>query len=333
MNGEEKAPRTERGRIVILATGGTIAGVGKAGRIGGYRPGSLSAGELLAEIPGVEDIAEISAVQVCNLNSDDITSGVWLELAGTINRMAADPAVRGFVITHGTDTMEETAYFLNLTVKTAKPVVITGSMRPSTAISADGPMNLYEAVCVAASRETAGLGVLVVFSDRIYAARSVRKNSTSHVTAIASGQSGAIGVVRDGRVYLYEYPGKKHTLATEFSVEGLERLPRVSILYFAVDADPEMLRWAADHADGLVIAGAGAGEFSEAWIRVIRELTLPVVVSSRIENGMITRENLLCPNTVPADNLSPQKAAILLRLALTAGDISRERLEEMFLRY
>ena len=314
MREEESAPEKEKGRIVILATGGTIAGVGKAGRIGGYRPGSLSAGELLAEIPGVEDIAEISAVQICNLNSDDITSGVWLELARTVNRMAADPAVRGFVITHGTDTMEETAYFLNLTVKTEKPVGITGSMRPSTA-------------------EAAGLGVLVVFSDRIYAARSVRKNSTSHVTAIASGQSGAIGVVRDGRVYLYEYPGKKHTLATEFSVDGLERLPRVSILYFAVDADPALLRWAAEHAEGLVIAGAGAGEFSEAWIRVIRDLTLPVVVSSRIENGMITRENLLCPNTVPADNLSPQKAAILLRLALTGGPVSRERLEEMFLRY
>ena len=309
--------QAEKPKVVILATGGTIAGVGEAGKTAGYAPGTLTAEELIAAVPELEQAAEIEAIQVCNVNSDDITAEIWLELVQTINRMAADPDVQGFVITHGTDTMEETAYFLNLTVKTEKPVVVTGSMRPSTSISADGPMNLYQAVCVAASPEAVGKGVLAVFSDRIYSARSVTKTSTYHVTAIAAGEMGAIGVVRDGSVYLYETPAKKHTVQSEFDVTGLTALPKVSILYFSVDADVELLRFAAEHSDGLVIAGAGAGEFSEGFKAVIEGLEIPVVISSRIDDGVITADNLLCANTVAADNLSPQKAAILLRLALT----------------
>lgn len=321
-----------KGKIVVLATGGTIAGVGEAGKTAGYKPGSLTAEQLLSAVPELADVAEIEAIQVCNVNSDDITAGIWLTLADTINRMAADPEVKGFVITHGTDTMEETAYFLNLTVKTDKPVVLTGSMRPATSISADGPMNLYEAVCLANSEEAVGKGVLLVFSDRVYSARSVTKTSTYSVMAISAGETGDIGVIRDGEVYLYESPTKRHTTAAEFDVTGLTELPKVSVLYFFVDADPEMLRYAAEHSEGLVIAGAGAGEFSEAWIDIIDALTIPVVISSRIDDGVITKDNLLCKNTVAANNLSPQKAAVLLRLALT-GDASQERLEALFSAY
>ena len=329
----ETADGTEDGgKIVVLATGGTIAGVGEMGKTAGYIPGALTAEELLYAVPGLAEVAPIEAIQVCNVNSDDITAEVWLTLANKINELADDPAVKGFVITHGTDTMEETAYFLNLTVKTNKPVVLTGSMRPATSISADGPMNLYEAVCVAASDEAVGKGVLIVFSDRIFAARSVTKTSTYNVMAISAGEMGAIGMVRDGTVFLYENPSKTHTTETEFDITGLSDLPKVSVLYFSVDADPELLRFAAEHSDGLVIAGAGAGEFSKKWIDVINELTIPVVISSRIDDGVITRDNLLCGNTVAANNLSPQKAAILLRLALT-GDVSREYLENLFLEY
>lgn len=329
----EKTTVSERKpKIVVLATGGTIAGVGETGKTAGYKPGSLTAEELLAAVPQLADVAEIEAIQVCNVNSDDMTAEIWLTLAHTINEMAADPDVKGFVITHGTDTMEETAYFLNLTVRTDKPVVLTGSMRPSTSISADGPMNLYESVCVAASEEAVGQGVLIVFSDRIYAARSVTKTSTYSVMAISAGETGDIGVVRDNCVFLYESPSKRHTVRSEFDVSSLDTLPKVTILYFAVDADPELLRYAAEHSDGLVIAGAGAGEFSEKWIEIINELTIPVVISSRIDDGVITKDNLLCKNTVAANNLSPQKAAILLRLALTGGT-SQEKLEEMFLQY
>ena len=320
-------------KIVVLATGGTIAGVGEAGKTAGYKPGSLTAEELLAAVPELANVAEIEAIQVCNVNSDDITAEVWLTLANTINEMAQDPEIKGFVITHGTDTMEETAYFLNLTVKTDKPVVLTGSMRPATSISADGPMNLYESVCVAASDDAVGQGVLIVFSDRIYAARTAAKTSTYSVTALAAGETGSIGIVRDEMVYLYESPSRKHTTTSEFDISGLTALPKVSILYFSVDADPELLRYAAEHSDGLVIAGAGAGEFSEKWIEIIRGLTIPVVISSRIDDGVITRDNLLCENTVAANNLSPQKAAVLLRLALTEGTMSLEQLEELFLQY
>ncbi|MBR4459002.1 MAG: asparaginase [Clostridia bacterium] len=308
-----------RRRVVLLATGGTIAGVGQAGKTVGYRPGSLTVEQILSAVPEVRSVAEIEAIQICNVNSDDITAELWIELANTINRMAADPDVAGFVITHGTDTLEETAYFLNLTVKTDKPVVITGSMRPSTSISADGPMNLYQAVCVAVSEEAMGKGVLAVFSDRIYAARSVTKTSNYHVAAISAGETGAIGVVRDGDVFFYESPGRKHTTQTVFDVSGMTGLPRVSILYFAVDADVDLLRFAAERSDGLVIAGAGAGEFSKRFRDVIRGLTIPVVISSRIDSSVITGDNLLCPNTIAANSLSPQKAAILLRLALASG--------------
>ena len=329
---EETAVSERKPKIVVLATGGTIAGVGEVGKTSGYKPGSLTAEELLSAVPQLADVAEIEAIQVCNVNSDDMTAEVWLTLADTINTMSEDPDVRGFVITHGTDTMEETAYFLNLTVRTDKPVVLTGSMRPSTSISADGPMNLYESVCVAASEEAVGQGVLIVFSDRIYAARSVTKTSTYSVMAIAAGETGSIGIVRDGEVLLYETPSKRHTTNSEFDVSGQETLPKVSILYFSVDADPELLRYAAEHSDGLVIAGAGAGEFSEEWIEIINGLTIPVVISSRIDDGVITKDNLLCKNTVAANNLSPQKAAILLRLALACG-VSPEGLEALFLDY
>jgi len=323
----------QRPKVVILATGGTIAGVGDPGKVAGYKPGTLTAEMLLWGVPEIDEIAEIEAIQVCNVNSDDITAEIWLNLAETINRMAADPEVAGFVVTHGTDTMEETAYFLNLTVKTEKPVVLTGSMRPSTALSADGPLNLYEAVCVAASEEAAGQGVLAVFSDRIYSARAMTKTSTYNVTAISAGETGCIGIVRDGSVYLYEHPGRKHTLASGFDVSSLSTLPKVSVLYFFADADPELLRYAAEHSDGLVIAGAGAGEFSEKWIEIINSLSIPVIISSRIDDGVITKDNLLCKNTVAADTLPPQKAAILLRLALAAGEIGQEQLEQLFLQY
>lgn len=320
------------GKVVILATGGTIAGVGDAGKSAGYTPGTLTAEDLISAVPELADVAEIEAIQVCNVNSDDITDKVWIELANTINELSKDPDISGFVITHGTDTMEETAYFLNLTVKTDKPVVITGSMRPSTSISADGPMNLYESVCVAASADAAGKGVLVVFSDLIFTARSVTKTSTYDVMAISAREMGACGVVRDGAVYFYEESVKRHTVDTEFDVKSLKELPKVSVIYFSVDMDPEILKYAAEHSDGIVIAGAGAGEFSEGFIKVVKDLKIPVVISSRIGDGIIIPDNLLVDGTIAADNLPPQKAAVLLRLALTKTK-DTAKIQEMFFEY
>ena len=304
-------------KVVILATGGTIAGKGERGKAAIYNPGSLSIDSLIEEIPEIEDVAEIEAIQICNVNSDDITDEIWFSLTNKINELSIDPSVSGFVVTHGTDTLEETAYFLNLTVKTNKPVVITGSMRPASSFSADGPMNLYEAVCVAASNKAIGCGVLVVFSDRIFSARSVAKTSTFRVDAISGGPMSAIGMVRDGNVHLYETPTRCHTADTEFNILNLKTLPKVSIIYYHIGADLELLKFAAANSDGIVIAGAGAGEFSKKFKDFIEKLTIPVVISSRIDGGIILMDNLLCKNTIAADNLSPQKAAILLRLALT----------------
>lgn len=319
-------------KVIILATGGTIAGIGEEGKIVGYISGSIAVDDLIAAMPKLKDVADIEALQICNINSDDITDKIWIRLANTINELSKDPNVVGFVVTHGTDTMEETAYFLNLTIKTDKPVVFTGSMRPATSISADGYMNLYEAVCVATSNEARGKGVLVVFSDCIFAARTVTKTSTYHVTAISSSGMGAIGIVRDGAVYLYTSPSKCHTIESIFDVRNIDKLPKVSILYFHADADPGFLEYAAKFSDGIVIAGAGAGEFSKSYKSIIEKLNIPVVVCSRIDGGIIFKENLLCDNTVAADNLSPQKAAVLLRLAL-ACKINRQNLQEIFMKY
>lgn len=329
-------------KVVILATGGTIAGVGEEGKTAGYKPGALSADEIISAIPELSNgNIDIEGVQICNVNSDDITDSIWISLANEINTRACDDNVAGFVITHGTDTLEETAYFLNLTVKTDKPVVLTGSMRPASSLSADGPMNLYEAVTVAASKEAIGEGVLVVFSDRIFSARTVTKLSTYNVNAISAGELGALGLVRDGNVYMYESSRKIHTTQSklnlytnklDFNSNNLNKLPKVSIIYFSVDADSELLEYAAKISDGLVIAGAGAGEFSNAYKDVIEKLDIPVVISSRTGDGIILPENLLCKNTIAADNLPPQKAAILLRLAIANG-IEKNSLQELFIKY
>ena len=318
-----------RKKILVLATGGTIAGTGIIGKTSGYKPGTLTAEDLINSVPQISDIADIETVQVCNENSDDITGSIWLELAKIINSTAKRSDVCGFVITHGTDTLEETAYFLNLTVKTEKPVVLSGSMRPATSISADGSMNLYEAVCLASSEKAVGLGVLVVFSDKIFSARSVKKISTYDLEAISAGEFGTLGIIRDGEIYFYEKTLKLHTVNSEFDISGLKNLPKVSIIYFAVDADAEILKFAAERSDGLVIAGAGAGEFSKIYKKAVEELKIPVVISSRTNDGIIISSNLLCKNTIAADNLSPQKAAVLLRLALIkTHDI--EAIQKMF---
>ena len=326
----EAENKNEKGTVVILATGGTIAGAGEEGKETGYKSGKLSVDSLVDAVPGLTDISNIKAEQICNVNSDDITSEIWIELANKINEMAQDENVSGFVITHGTDTMEETAYFLNLAVKTDKPVVLTGSMRPATAISADGSMNLFQAVCVAASEESRGKGVMVVFSDKIFSARSVKKMSTYNVMAMSAGETGSIGVVRNEEVSFYENTTRKHTIDTEFDVKGESKLPNVQIVYFAVDSDPEILKYAAKNAEGLVIAGAGAGEFSEGFIDAINGLDIPVVISSRIDDGIITQDAVLCDKTVAANDLSPQKAAILLRLAIMNKTTTQDELIRLF---
>lgn len=310
--------------VVVLATGGTIAGVGDAGKTTGYSAGQLDVGTLVASAAGITDIANVRGVQVCNTASDNVTDAEWIKMAQTIDELAADDSISGFAVTHGTDTLEETAYFLNLVVKTDKPVVVTGAMRPSTATSADGPMNLYQTIALAANPDAAGRGVMVVFSDGIYGARDVQKINSFKCDAFNSRDLGCFGYMHDDQAYFYNATTRAHTTATEFTVDGLEGLPSVGVAYFCIDADPGVLDYYAQTASGIVLAGAGAGACSSSWSEKISEITesgIPVIECTRINNGM-----------VGDNNLPPQKAVVLLRLALTVTTDADE-IAEMFKTY
>lgn len=320
------------GTVVILATGGTIAGTGEKGKVTGYKPGQITAEELIDSIPELAEVAPIEALQVCNINSDDITSEIWLTLAKTINEKAKDPNVAGFVITHGTDTMDETAYFLNLTLKTDKPVVLTGAMRPATSISADGPMNLYQSVTVAANEKSKGRGVLIVFSDTIYSARFMTKSNTSAVAAMAGGSGGEIGNVIDNNVYFNYHVDNKHTLDSEFDITDINKLKDVPVVYFNAEFKPEIFKKTLENSSGVVVAGAGMGEYSLEFIDLIKNAKIPIVVSSRVGSGIIDPNSLLNDTAVSAINLPPQKAAVLLRVCLTFNK-SIDEMRRIFLEY
>ena len=227
--------------IYILATGGTIAGVGEAGATEGYASGVLPVEALLSGLPRLPRMAEVTGEQYASLNSDDITQAIWLDMARRLDSLALSDRYDGFVITHGTDTLEESAYFFHLALRTDKPVVITGAMRPATATSADGPLNLYQAVALAASEEARGHGVLVVFNEGIYSARDVRKGNTFRTHAITGGDMGSLGLMRDEHPVFYHASLKRHTARTCFDLSGVESLPTVAIAYFHVDAQPDIL--------------------------------------------------------------------------------------------
>ena len=322
--------------VAVLATGGTIAGSGAAGKTTNYTAGQLDVGSLVASAAGITEIANVRGVQVCNVGSDDITDKYWLTIVKTINEMAEDDSIDGFVITHGTDTLDETSYFLNLTVKTDKPVVITGAMRPSTATSADGPMNLYQSIALASNEKAKNRGSMVVFSDGIFGGRDCQKVSTHETDAFDSKDFGCLGYMVDSIPYFYNETTKLHTIETEFDVSKLEELPKVAVAYFTIDADASILDFYANNgAKGIVIAGAGAGCYSEAWNNKILELEstgIPVIRCSRIGSGMITQDDYFVGNTAEGNDLAPQKATVLLRLALTVTNDINE-IQSIFDKY
>ena len=325
----------ERKRIHIVATGGTIAGVGENGMTGGYASGILSIDALLDGLPRMQDLAEVTGEQYASLNSDDITQAIWLDMAKHIDRLAAPDLYDGFVITHGTDTLEESAYFFHLSLKTRKPVILTGAMRPATATSPDGPLNLYQSVALAASEEAVGQGVLVLFSEGIYSARDVRKGNTFRTHAITGGDMGSIGLMRDATPLFYHRTLKAHTAATEFDLADTTALPLVAVAYFHVDADPHILDSLAERHDGLVIAGAGDGIVSLRWEARMRALCaagFPIVRATRVTDGAVFR-NAGMPDdmigTIAAGTLSPEKARVLLMLALSCT-WDTEEIQRMF---
>lgn len=325
--------------VVILATGGTIAGAAATGTQKGYTSGAVGIDTMLAAVPGITDLANIKGEQISNVGSQDMSFDIMLKVAKRINELARSNDVDGFVITHGTDTMEDSAFFLNLTVKTDKPVVMVGSMRPSTAVSADGPLNLYNAVAVAADPKAKGRGVLVVMNDWIHGAHSLTKTSTTSVQTFMSPLSGLVGVVSYGHADFYRTPEWKHTTQTEFDISQVTKLPRVDIIYASEDMSPDLIDAAAkDGAKGIVIAGVGNGNMNQASVAAAANAVkkgVVVVRSSRVATGKVGRNVELNDDElgfIASDELNPQKSRILLSLALLKDRTPKE-LQEMFYTY
>lgn len=309
--------------VIILATGGTIAGAAATGTQSGYTSGAVTIDAMLAAVPGIDKLALIRGEQISNVGSQDMSYDVLLKLARRIDELGRQAGVDGFVITHGTDTMEESAYFLNLVLKTDKPVVMVGSMRPSTAVSADGPLNLYNAVAVAADQNARGRGVLVVMNDQIHAAHSVTKMSTTEVETFVSPLRGLVGMASYGKNDYYNRPGWKHTTGSEFDIAGVTMLPRVDIVLAYLDMSADLIDASvAAGAKGIVIAGVGNGNMTKAAVDAASRAAkrgVVIVRSSRVPTGIVGRNVEVDDDKlgfVASDELNPQKARILLSLAL-----------------
>jgi L-asparaginase len=314
-------------RVALILTGGTIDSVGKdrldlawyieAGK-------RLQDGELLQQLPELKAIAEVTEMAFRRLPSHALVDKDWLDLVRTIHKIFDDDKADGIVITHGTNTIEETAYFLNLVLKTEKPVVMVGSMRPSSAISADGYLNLVNAIKAAADPSSKSRGCLLVMNDTIFNGRDVTKNATYRVEAFQSRDLGPLGYADgDGKIVYYHQPARKHTVQTEFDVRELQSLPRVDVVVSYVGADGAMIEAAAKAgAKGIVSAGTGAGRPTPAedaaFDKCFKETGMLMCLSSRVASGRVVRSpGLAKRGFVASDNLQPWKARLLLSLGLT----------------
>ncbi|MGQ2877546.1 type II asparaginase [Campylobacter jejuni] len=327
-----------KSRIAILGTGGTIAGfIDSTIATTGYTAGAIDIDVLIKAVPQIRDLADISWEQIANIDSSNMCDEIWLRLAKKIAKLFAE-GIDGVVITHGTDTMEETAYFLNLTIKSDKPVVLVGAMRPSTAISADSPKNLYNAVALVANKEAKNKGVMVAINDKILSARGVVKTHSLNVDAFSSPDFGDLGYIVDGKVFFYNNVTKAHTKNAPFDVSKLTSLPKVDILYsYSNDGSGVAAKALFEHGTkGIVVAGSGAGSIHKNQKDVLKELLkkgLKVVVSSRVVAGCVavsdSDEKL---GFISAEDLNPQKARVLLILALTKTS-DPKKIQEYFLKY
>lgn len=325
--------------IYILATGGTIAGGGDNALSGDYKSGTVTVDKLIAAVPQINEIANIKGEQISNIGSQDMNDAIWLKLSKRVNELLKNSDVDGVVITHGTDTMEATSYFLSLTLKSQKPVVFVGSMRSGTSLSADGPLNIYNAVNVAISKASMNKGVLVAMNDEIHAAREVTKTNTTNVATFKSPNSGKIGSVNYGIVDYLLAPARKHTINSEFDVSKLDKLPKVDIIYAYSNDNADFVNLAVKNgAKGIILAGMGNGNPStgveEALANAVKKGVV-VVRSSRVGSGSTSVGAEVDDKKfgfVTADSLNPQKSRVLLMLGLTkTNDISK--IQDMFKTY
>ena len=325
--------------IVILATGGTIAGSAESATQAGYTSGQVGIETMINAVPGIREIANITGEQTANVGSQDMSIEIWLKLANRINELLATDKVDGIVITHGTDTQEETAYFLNLVIKSDKPVVTTGSMRPSTAVSAEGPLNLYNAVAVAANPKSKGHGVMLVMNDQIHSAQAVTKTNTTSVQTFMSPMQGLMGAVIYGQLEFYREPHGIHTTDSEFSIKGLKELPRVDIIYMDVSATPDLIDFSLKAgAKGIVIAGVGNGNMNGPMLEACKKASaegIIVVRSTRVPTGYVLRNAEVNDDengTIASDELNAQKSRVLLMLTLLKKR-SLEDIQKLFYTY
>jgi len=323
-------------RVIILATGGTIAGVGASSDRAGYEAGKIPVDQLVGAIPTVKKIATITGEQISSVGSQDMTIDIWKKLAVRINEIIAKKEADGIVITHGTDTQEETAYFLDLVVPSTMPVVLTGSMRPSTAISADGPKNLYDAITVAIDPKSKGRGVLVSFNEGIFDGREVMKMSTTFTNAFGSPNTGAIGHAYDGKVEYYANAVREKDPKSPVTITADTKLPRVDIVYMYADAPSDMIDMlVAKKVDGIVIAGVGNGNFNKTYMDAVKRAVAAGVIvcrASRAPSGRVLLHDEIDDDklgTIVSDDLTPQKARILLMLGLTRTK-DKKQLQQMF---
>lgn len=308
--------------VEVLATGGTIAGAGQSATDTAYTAGKVSVNHLVAAVPQLAEIANVIPKQVVQIGSQDMTDDVWLTLVKTINQDCNK--VDGFVVTHGTDTMEETAYFVNLTAKCEKPIVFVGAMLPSTGLSADGPKNLYNAVVVASNKEAGGRGAMVAMDDKIISARDVIKTNTTAVEAFQGANFGTMGYIFNSKVHFANTPDTPHTKDTPFDVSKLDKLPKVGIVYNYSNVPAEPLKALLDAGyEGIVTAGVGNGNIHKNLFPLLEKAAkdgVAVVRSSRVPTGSATKDAEIDDKKygfVAGQFLNPQKARVLLQLALT----------------
>ena len=313
--------------VHVIGTGGSISCIGESrtdlfdyGRADRH----YTIAEMLARVPEIEEIATVRSEQFSNVYGGDLSVSQWIALARRINQIfRSAPDTAGVVVTHGTSTLEETAYFLNLAVRSTRPVVVTGAMRPLTALSNDAEVNLLDSVRVATSDAAAKRGVLVVLNNQIQAAREVTKSSTSRLDTFKSSDLGFLGYAdSDGQVVFYRATTRRHTADSEFEVEKLDRLPRVDIALAHHGADGAAIDgFSRAGCDGVVAAGLGSGNAPKQFLDALSKLVasgIAVVVASQVGSGRVMgRQAFLSRGFVTADNLSPRKARILLMLALT----------------
>lgn len=329
-------------RVYLIGTGGTISFVAQSRTDYvdyTYNTRNLTIEEMLARIPEAAALAEVRPEQLVNVASTDVGPEEWLALANRVNTIfRTDPLAAGVAITHGTASLEETAYFLNLTVKSDKPVVVTGAMRPPSSISTDADLNLLDAIRVAASPAACGMGTLVVMNNEIQAARDVAKSDALRVQTMTSRALGLLGYAdSDGGVAFFRAPIRKHTRETDFVVDSIKALPRVDIVPAYAGGDGLVIRALVDAGvAGIVAAGMGSGsgptKFLQALDDAVRRGVKVVVATYSPDGRVLMKKRFVDGGYIVADNLSPKKARVLLMLGLAQGG-DANRIQQWVWRY